>query len=274
MVLRRRARRGGSRSAPSTITYTAVVADVAGNQAGTVLKNSAKPYWSTTPVQQPPTTIAGFEQLDRRPPTRSRTPSRSSNPTLSIVKKVDGQDAITATPGQPFTYTLKVTNATGDNVSTANNITVTDDIPASIEVVGSPSDGGTGQRQHHHVDDRLAGTGRGQDAVVHRPAQATGHDEQTNTATVAEYYSLPNKQGRKYTGPSDTADVTPVLPVLTIAKDASAPLAYIDEPYTWTIVVTNASGATAYGVDVADTLPPNWSYKAELGAVGHHRRHA
>ena len=245
-----------------TITYTAVVADVPGNAAGGTLTNSATPYWSSTQVDPPPTTIAGFEALPKK-----TDPVFDSvaivEPDLSIVKKVDGEDAITATPGQEFTYTLKVSNASGENVSDANSITVTDDIPAGIEVVGTPSDGGqvSGSTITWTISSLAPGADKTLSFTARLKAPATG--KQTNTATVSEYYSLPNEGGRKYTGPSDTADVTPVLPALTIVKDASAALAYIDEPYTWTIVVTNSSGATAYGVDVADTLPPNWSYKAD-----------
>ncbi len=245
-----------------TITYTAVVADLPGNIAGATLTNSATPYWSSTAVDPQPTTIAGFEALPNKTVPVSDTVG-IIEPSLSIVKKVDAEDAITATPGQEFTYTLKVSNASGENVSTANSITVTDDIPAGIEVVGSPSDGGqvSGSTITWSITSLAPGADKTLSFTARLKAPASG--DQTNTATVTEYFSLPDEQGRKYGPISDTARVTPVLPSLTIAKDASAPLAYISEPYTWTIVVTNASGTTAYGVDVADTLPPNWSYKAD-----------
>ncbi len=244
-----------------TIVYSAVAGVVDGNVAGTTLTNSAKPFWSGTVLQNPPTTIAGFEALPATTPPVTDTVTLTE-PALSIVKKVDGQDTISATPGQTFTYTLKVTNASGPNVSAANDVTITDDIPAGIEVVGSPSDGGqvSSSTITWTINSLAAGAEKTVSFEARLKAPATG--KQTNTATVAEYYSLESKGGRKYTGPSDTAEVVPVLPVLTIAKDASAALAYINDPYTWTIVVTNTSGATAYGVDVEDTLPPNWTYKA------------
>ena len=245
-----------------SIVYSAMVDDVAGNVAGTPLTNSAKPFWSRTSVQTPPTTIAGFEALPATTDPVSDTVT-VTEPTLSIVKKVDGQDAITATPGQTFTYTLKVTNATGPNVSAANDITVTDSIPASIEVVGSPSDGGqvSGSTITWTINSLATGADKTLSFEARLKAPASG--KQTNTATIGEYYGLPSKLGRKYTGGSDTADVTAVLPLLTIEKKASDALAYINEPYSWTIVVSNASGATAYGVDVEDIMPPNWTYKAK-----------
>ncbi|MEI2785802.1 MAG: hypothetical protein V9E82_08905 [Candidatus Nanopelagicales bacterium] len=240
------------------ITYTSRVTDLAQNQAGVTRENTALARYGYT---QQPTTVA---EATQNPSTLIGSKSDSfsiTEPSLSIVKKVNDLDEIFIAPGNTFTYTLKVTNASGANVSDANNITVTDDIPASIEVVGSPSDGG--QVSGSTITWTISSLAPGADKTVSfvarlkPPADAV----QTNTATIGEYYSLPSKQGRQYTGPSDTAKVNPVLPVLTISKDASAPLAYIDDPYTWTIAVSNASGVTAYGVDVQDSLPANWTYE-------------
>lgn len=240
------------------ITYTSKVTDLAPNAAGTVRENTASARYGYT---NKPTTVAEALQS---PSTLIGSGSDSftiTEPSLSIVKKVNDQDAIFIGPGFNFTYKLTVTNATGANVSDANNITITDDIPAGIEVVGTPSDGG--QINGNTITWTIASLAPGADKTLSFDARlkapATG--DQINTATIGEYYSLASKQGRKYTGGSDTAKVTPVLPALTIAKQASDALAYIDDPYTWTIVVSNASGVTAYDVDVADTLPPNWSYE-------------
>ena len=240
-----------------TIEYTAVVADIADNKAGLDLTNSARPYWSVTQGGDP---------------TKTTGPASDTvtivEPSVSIEKKVDGQDSITASPAQEFTYTLKVSNASGANVSTAHDIKVTDQLPADVVVVGTPSDSGAVAPDGRSVTWTIGSLAPGPGPDAEKTLSFTARlkppatTKQTNTATVGEYYSLGNKQGRKYTGPSDTADVTPVLPVLNIAKEASAPLAYIDGPYTWTIKVSNPSGASAYGVDVADTLPPNWTYKA------------
>ena len=73
--------------------------------------------------------------------------------------------------------------------------------------------------------------------------------------TIDEYFSLSadetNLEIREYSGPDADAKVTPVLPVLTITKTAtSGPLAYIDEPYTWTMEISNNSQATAYNFGV------------------------
>jgi uncharacterized repeat protein (TIGR01451 family)/fimbrial isopeptide formation D2 family protein len=61
-------------------------------------------------------------------------------------------------------------------------------------------------------------------------------------------------------GPSDpaTADVTVVEPSLTIAKSVSTPAPVPGAEYTYTVTVTNATGAlvgTAYNVTITDTVP-------------------
>ena len=65
--------------------------------------------------------------------------------------------------------------------------------------------------------------------------------------------------------------VDPVLPDVKIKKSASDALAYIGQPYTWTIEVTNPStrnpGPTAYQVKVNDVLPPNWTYNDGSTAI-------
>lgn len=260
---------GAAQKRTVAITYHATVADIPGNTAGKQLTNSARPYWSDSPLTQPPTTIGGFEELPKKGPEVTDT-VKVLEPSVSIVKKVDGQDAISATPGQTFLYTIKVSNAAGDNVSTAYDIAISDLVPSGVEVVqesGSPSDGGTvsGATVTWPTFSLAPGADKTLSFKARLKPPATTVT-QTNTATVNEYCSLDdaaNTERRCYDPASDSANVTPVLPDLTIQKSDSGPLAYIDEPYTWTVTVTNNSGATAYGVDIIDTLPPNWVYVAD-----------
>ena len=82
----------------------------------------------------------------------------------------------------------------------------------------------------------------------------------TNTATVQSYQSLP-AGGRVYAGPRASATVTPQFPRIQTTKTAVDPApAYIGDPFRWRVTVTNSGGSRAYGIDVADTLPPNWTY--------------
>ena len=81
-----------------------------------------------------------------------------------------------------------------------------------------------------------------------------------NTATVT---------GKTYdpdlTNNTDTDTVTPLPPNVQIEKFNSDDVAYIDQPYSWRLEITNPSknvpGPTAYQVSANDVLPPNWTYK-------------
>ena len=254
-----------------TITYTARVSDVVGNASGDALTNSAQPYWSATPVTPIPDTIAGFEALPN-----TLTPVFDTvdvlEPKLSIEKKVDTLDEITAAPGDTFTYAVKVSNWDDTYASTAYDIKVVDTIPAGITVVGSPSDGGV--LAGNTITWTLDSLAKGADKTFTYEARLAppGTASQTNTVAIDEYFSLPadpdNPEIRKYTGPTADAKVNPVLPALTITKEAtSGPLAYIGEAYTWTMEVSNDSQATAFAFGVKDTMPTNWEYVADSAVV-------
>ncbi|MEZ5184234.1 MAG: hypothetical protein R2720_00675 [Candidatus Nanopelagicales bacterium] len=254
-----------------TITYTARVSDVVGNTSGDALTNSAQPHWSDIPVTSPPTTIGGFEGLPK-----SLTPVSDTveivEPKLSIEKQVDTQDEITAAPGDVFTYSVKVSNWDDTYASTAYDVTVVDTIPAGITVVGTPSDGGV--LAGNTITWTLDSLAKGAEKTLTYDGRLSppGSLSQTNTVTIEEYFSLPADPGnpdiREYNGPDADAKVNPVLPALTITKTATdGPLAYIDEPYTWTMEVSNDSKATAFAFGVKDTMPTNWEYVTDSAVV-------
>jgi large repetitive protein len=115
--------------------------------------------------------------------------------------------------------------------------------------------------------------------LVASDALVDGQD-MTNTADVPLYYALPAAtragittgdvptygndaaatRGAVFT---DTVTVEVHFPELTLTKTAvdDATDARIDENFTWSIVVENtAPVASAFAVDVADTLPAGWVY--------------
>lgn len=251
-----------------TLTYTAVVTDVATNVAGTTLTNTAHLAWNLTDRVATPDVTDTFD---------SSTPDDTAvvtvvEPDLSIDKTVS--DA-TPLPGETFTYTVRVTNATGANVSTAHDVDVEDVVPAGVRVLaGTVSDGGV-PAGGSPGGGTVGWTGLGPiapgasieltyDARLVSPAPATA---QVNTATVESYTSLPTG-GREYDGPSDTATVTAGLPEVTVDKTVlDGPPAYVDQPVRWQVVVTNTGEATAHDVDVVDTLPAEWSYVTDSSTV-------
>ncbi len=57
--------------------------------------------------------------------------------------------------------------------------------------------------------------------------------------------------------------MTAALPHVVVDKTVvGGPVAYIGESKTWRIAVTSDGHATAFGVDVSDVLPANWTYDA------------
>ncbi len=240
-----------------TVTYTAVVGVVVGNIAGTALTNSATLAWNFTDQPGTPGLTDPFDEASD-PDTATTT---VTEPDLSISKSVDNA---TPTPGEPFTYTVVVTNATGSTVSAAHGITVVDTIPAGVVPVEASID-----NSGVLSGSTITWTGLGPiaaggtvtltyQAVLATPAPTQA---QTNTADITTYTSLPGGDGRVYDGPEDTATVTPALPDLEIVKTLlDGPPSYVGEATRWQMVVTNIGDATAFDVDVTDLLPDNWSY--------------
>ncbi len=252
-----------------TITYSAVVADVAGNVRGTALTNSAKVNWNLGNGPDP--TSAGAT-WDRETPSSTAT-FGVTEPVLSIDKTVSDT---TPEPGQTFIYTVAVTNAAAANVSGANGVTVVDTVPSGVVVdPASISNGGTlsgaTAAGGGTITWALAGPiGSGVSRSLTYAAQLaspTLTNPLTNTADITRYTSTA-AGGRVYDGPSDTATVTAALPHVVIDKAViGGGVAYVGEPKAWRLTVTSDGAAAAFGVDVKDVLPPHWTYDAGSAQV-------
>lgn len=255
------------------VTYTAVVS-AAGttNRAGDTRTNRARLSWNRTDkltTVTDPTTA-----LDMRTPDATATVT-VLEPSLSVAKAVS---STTPRPGETFTYTVTVRNATGTTVSPAHNVDIGDAVPAGVVVVPSTiSRGGV-------LHDGQAGGGRidwtdlgpiepggvlvlTYDARLRSPAPTT---PQVNTVTVTEFTSLPDRDaGRNdYPDRTATAEVGPALPELLVTKDVlDAAPAYRGQPVRWQITVDNTGEAVAHDVDVTDALPPHWTYVPDSAQV-------
>ncbi|MEI2620267.1 MAG: isopeptide-forming domain-containing fimbrial protein [Candidatus Nanopelagicales bacterium] len=259
------------------ITYKSRVSNLPQNAAGATRTNTASAGYG---YASQPTTLA---QAQNPPKTIGSdvAPLTLTEPNVKIEKLVNSQDAITALPDDTFGYTIKVTNpqrAGGVPTSTAYAVKVRDCVPDGISVV----DAGTGTLGTDNTCtttekasitwDPIASLAVGGSQPYTYTAKLKGNTTtaQTNVVSALEWSSLtpdPNNPDiRKYGPITADAVVTPVLPDVKIEKKASDALAYIDQPYSWTIEVTNPStrnpGPTAYQVKVGDVLPPNWTYKA------------
>lgn len=253
------------------VTYSLQVKDLTGVNRNSVLVNSADAQWDRAPSTPP--TSADYVYTDKTP-----IPATASvtvqEPLLSIDKRVNDS---TPGPGQLFTYTVKVSNSSAANVSTAYNTSVTDTIPVGVVIQTPLPPGAT-----------LAGVGpNGGGTITWVPtgnilpggsvtltytallANSTTLNATplTNTADITSYRSQPGG-GRVYDGPSDPATLTPAFPAFTVTKTApEGGLAYINDDFRWNIQVKNTGKADAFDVDVNDVLPPNWRYVAGSALV-------
>ena len=243
-----------------------------GNTIGTTADlpaNTSVSYTVTGTLN--PTTPAGLGTLintatatnpatinDPVPANNSATDTNDVTPRAELVlTKTDG--ALNAAPGQPITYTLKLTN---QGPSTVTGATLTDTIPAAIlNPTWTCSATGTG------ICATPSGTGNvstlttlaaGEVATVIvsgtvDPDTPTGIASLVNTATA----TLPIGVVDPTPGPTtatDTNDITPIAD-LALTKTDGLSAAVPGSPVTYTVVVTNAGPSTATAALLTDTVP-------------------
>ena len=221
--------------------------------------------------------------FDRATTERATATVVVQEPLVTIDKAVG--PTVTPAPGDVFTYTVTARNGSAANVSTAHGVVVSDAVPVGVVVdVTSISDGGVFTPPAAPADPALGGgtiTWPAIDAIAPggskeltyqarlAPSASLTAAGKLNTASVTRYTSLPepgdgdpaNPDIRTYTGPSADQTVTPRFPRVTPTKSTpNGALAYIGEPFTWQLTLTNSGQSRAYGVDAVDTLPANWTY--------------
>ena len=119
-----------------TVTYTARVVDVSTNTTGKDLVNSVVVRWDLAnanpgnPSADDPTSVnrpGGWSQTSQ-----PRTATVNvTQPSLTPTKTVSDS---TVEPGQVWTYTVAVTNASGLDASAAYDATITDSVPSGVVV--------------------------------------------------------------------------------------------------------------------------------------------
>lgn len=250
-----------------TVVYSANVADVAAAKAGATLTNSAHIAWDNTARTPPTSANAAFDQTS----TSAGAPLTVVEPSMSITKSVNDT---TVEPRQTFHYTLNAINANTATTSAAFNVTVSDNVPAGVVVnPASISNGGvlTGSNSVTGAGGTITWTlagpinpggsiQLGYDATL-APSSGLTTAPQVNQADVTGYDSLPSG-GRHYPAtPTASAPVTPVFPFVQAAKSTpQGTVAFVGEPFTWQVTLTNTGAGTADAVGATDILPPNWSY--------------
>lgn len=258
------------------LTYTARVSDVADNQQGTTLTNTAGPTWcivATVPCPGPSIVT---------PPPATQTLTLTE-PNLTIDKDVSCQtgdaDSCNVQPGDSFTYTVTIDN-TGNE--TAYNSIIQDAVPAGLTnvIVGTLPPGvttATPTSGYSHAWEISSLAPADAPIVITYTADLAASsnfnnlETVVNTARVTQYFGLNgtdrtgNPDAREYpegADPEDTVTLTVHVPQPQVVKTvANGGDAEINQPLLWTLTISNTDSVAALNdIDVVDALPPGWNY--------------
>ncbi len=174
---------------------------------------------------------------------------------LSLVKSVDN-----ANPqwGDQVTFTLTVTNSGPD---AAENVEVTDQLPAGLEFVSANASQGSYSSQTGIWT--VGNLAVDASATLTLSATVTGVDEVTNSAQVTASDQLdPDSDPGNDDDTEDDQDDETVDPVsidLELSKKADKSSYYSDEEITFTLTLENTGRKTANNITVEDVIPAGLS---------------
>ncbi len=242
-------------SSPVTITYTVRVANVAGNQNGTDLTNTAT-----------------LTYTDAQGNGQSRTDTDTltvREPELDLQKTVD---STTPAYGQTLTYTLTVSHL-ASSTATAYDLVITDLIPSGLTYVSGSITAPAGCTADDTAAPTLTWTCASlpvgntliltyQATVNDPPGPPNPGDTLTNNASL-DWTSLAGSDSNERDGSggindysdSTSQNVTLYNPDLTITKTDGQTSYVPGTSVTYTIVVSNVGNGDAIGATVSDTRP-------------------
>ncbi len=175
---------------------------------------------------------------------------------LSLTK-TDSPDPVYA--GQALTYTLGVNNA---GPSTAENLTVTDTLPAGVTYQSASGTGWTCSEASGVVICTRAALAvdNAPDITITVTAPAAAGEISNSAAVSADTYDNDDTNDEDSVTTTVTASAD-----LSLTKTDSPDPVYVGETLTYTLSVSNAGPSTAANLTVTDTLPAGVTYQSASG---------
>jgi uncharacterized repeat protein (TIGR01451 family) len=227
---------------------------------GDVITNPATGWWKIV------TCAEGNNQYIQE----GQTPSTAyfvqpPTPAMTVAKS-DGLTVVA--PGDKLTYTINYVNtSSGSTAGSANQVVIKDTIPTNTTYVSCsiPAADGTCSQAggvvtytlSHHVTP--GATGSVQVTVQVNAGVANGNTV-ANNVTLDYKDSLGNAYLQQSASDTDTVQIAPALPTMTVSKTDGLTVTTPGNNLTYTITYTNTSVSVASNVVLKDTLPTNTSY--------------
>jgi len=165
--------------------------------------------------------------------------------------------------GAPLRYTIEYENQCSD---TAWNIFVWDTLPAGVSFLSCEATPGgscgldaTGSRVEWNLPLISPGT---TGAIFFTVFVAGAGPSIGPTKALSEFF---DSAAVRYAVASNPVSVSVVTPLLEIAKHVPSE-AMTQEPFAFTLTVTNTGTSTAYNIQIVDTLPPELRFVSATGS--------
>ena len=184
-------------------------------------------------------------------PAFAQSPPAPVATALLTLTKTDSADPVL--PGQQYAYVLQVAN---EGAAIATNVIVNDRLPGGVTFVSAATPVGTASIVGTNVTFTYTTMAVGQIVTATVVVQAASSGLITNTATASA------------TNTSDAASQTTyILSDLRVSLADSADPAVLDQLFTYTLAVSNASASAITNVVVTDTLPGHVEFMSVTGSV-------
>jgi len=178
---------------------------------------------------------------------------------LAITKT--STPATTVNAGQPFTYTLQVTN---NGPAPATSVSVSDTLPAGVGFVDATGTGWTCSQTAGTVTCTMATLAVGAASPITITVTAPNDVALlSNTATVSSATTDPTPANNTSTV---TLTVAPVADLSITKTSAPAGTVNAGQNITYTLQVNNAGPSTATSVTVTDSIPASTQFVSAAGA--------